>query len=899
MNGSLWVTLLLCISANCLAGIEGVVTDGRGARIASARLTLQSSGGTVVAEATSDQEGRFSISGPASGRFLLRAVAAGFSEREQAVTGSTDEALTVVLAVAPVANEVTVAAVRGSVEDLTTSPLMTSVAQQHDYESAPAATLGSALTGRPGILPQQTTAGQTSPFLRGLTGYQTLILLDGIRYNTALFRSGPNQYLAFIDPFQTDRMELILGPNSAAWGSDALGGTIAVMTPDARLSDSARGWDRPRGEVYLAGNSGDLSAVSRVNGAISRRALWIYGSAGLRRHNDIRPGGGFDSHNVYRRWFGLNSEQLREVVGNRLQDTAFTQHAQQIKAAFAPGARQQITLLYQQTIYEGLRSYRDLLGGLGRLQSLYDPQDGKLAYARYERLRTGFFDSLSGTFSVNRQVDGSIRQGASFSSPITTEDNSVTALGYGGQATTHIGGRHLQTFGGEIYDEQIDAWRHDRDPVRGTVARLRPAVPDDSRYRTSGAFLHNSSELIRGRVLASAAVRYARASFGTRADDLGGIESRSTFDDFTFNTALRYQATEAIGLHASVNRGFRAPNVTDLANVGLTSLGYEIPLQLALQHGALIGLTAAENALPRPGAAGPLRPETVISYEIGASVRTRAVQTRIQLFDAEMADPVVRRTVLFPVEALPRDLGGVPVTPVVQTAAQRQSGVAGVATALDPRSVKAFVNDGQSRYYGLEWALHWNIGGGVRVDTAWTYLNGRELFPNRTARRLPPANGFTSLRYSPGGHRWWVESVMTYSAAQERLAAGDLDDERIGGSRRRTDIAAFFNSAVVSRWISGGVFVPTGETLRQIQDRVLPIGATIDGVRITDDNSRVPLLNRTAGWFQHDVRFGWHAGEHSTLYAGVFNLFDASYRMHGSGVDATGISAFVGLKLRF
>jgi outer membrane receptor protein involved in Fe transport len=133
-----------------------------------------------------------------------------------------------------------------------------------------------------------------------------------------------------------------------------------------------------------------------------------------------------------------------------------------------------------------------------------------------------------------------------------------------------------------------------------------------------------------------------------------------------------------------------------------------------------------------------------------------------------------------------------------------------------------------------------------------------------------------------------VEAGGSAAGAQHRLSGGDIDDERIGGSRRRQDIADFFLGGRVAPLIdSSGRFTPTGETLVQIQNRVLP------GVA---DSVRVPVYRSTAGWFTGAIRAGIPLSESLTLHAALENAFDRQYRIHGSGVDAAGRNLYIGMR---
>ncbi|MBT6848654.1 MAG: Plug domain-containing protein, partial [Planctomycetaceae bacterium] len=69
-----------------------------------------------------------------------------------------------------------------------------------------------------GVLMQRTQRGAASPFIRGLTGQQVVILVDGIRMNNTTFRLGPNQYFNTIDPGMVDHIEVIRGPQTVLYG---------------------------------------------------------------------------------------------------------------------------------------------------------------------------------------------------------------------------------------------------------------------------------------------------------------------------------------------------------------------------------------------------------------------------------------------------------------------------------------------------------------------------------------------------------------------------------------------------------------------------------------------------------------------------------------------------------
>lgn len=208
-----FLPLLLLFCCRSMAGVSGTVSDISGASVSGATVDLRTPSGITVFRTNTSAEGRFEWADAPPGSYQLRVTGEGLEDREVPVRAPAAD-LQIVVQARSVYSRITVTTTRGAIESADQSPQISFAKDQHDIRKRPIATLGEALAAEPGVLVQQSTFAQVSPFLRGLTGYQVLNLVDGIRFNNSTFRSGPNQYLAYVEPHQAERIEALLGPAS-------------------------------------------------------------------------------------------------------------------------------------------------------------------------------------------------------------------------------------------------------------------------------------------------------------------------------------------------------------------------------------------------------------------------------------------------------------------------------------------------------------------------------------------------------------------------------------------------------------------------------------------------------------------------------------------------------------
>jgi hemoglobin/transferrin/lactoferrin receptor protein len=912
--------LFLCVlgAHASSSNFRGRVVDPKDAPMAEVDIILLNAQGTSLHHTATDAQGNFELPEIAPGAYDLKIAAPHFKTMHYPINSEVLPAGTVTMRmdIANANTVITVTAARGNVQYTTSANQVVTVRENEYLSRLPLPTIGNALENSPGILVQQTTYGQSSPYLRGLTGYQTLLLLDGLRFNTSIFRSGPNQYISYVNPSQVERLEAVLGPTSATYGSDSLGGTINLLTatPTFVSSDAKSNF---HGEFNAMGASADASSIASARISMGApKVLWMVGGT-VRRLNNLRTGEGLDSRNAFHRYLGMPLDDVKDLLGTRMKDTGFSQYGADTKLILHPGDSHNLTFNYLYSGIRGERSYRDMLGGQGKLQSLYDPQDLNFGYIRYEKQGLSFLDSLTATFSINSQGDGAIKQNQKITDSITTDDNRVTAYGYTLQGTTHAGRRNTLVFGSDVYDERIASTRFVLDPVKGTTVQQRAQYPNDTRYMISGFFAQNTSDIVHGKLRLTAGIRitdvrmwtYAKANKNAEGQSLGVSDTSQHFSDITFNTGMNWQINSFASLNFVAGRGFRAPNVTDMSSLGYISQGaYDVPAAEAVEVGAFMGADSGDGALSTGKRIKELGAESLYSYELGLTISTRKFYARTQLFDSELLNPIVGRTLLFPATQVPASIAGIDVTPISPTAGQLQQGVVAVQTPFSTRAVRSTANDGHSKYYGIESLVRFKLNSTWNFDWNYTYMVGRDLYPNRVRSRLPPQQGSAAVRFSPSG-KYWLELRSRFAGSQYKMSGGDIDDDRLGASRRRSDISTFFKGGYVNPYLVPGadqkpgttddIFSPTGETLKQMQDRVLPIGATINGVKIVNDSTRVPLYLGTDGWWTLDLTGVWNLSDHSRLNFGLTNMRDKNFRSHGSGVDAAGINAFVGLNYSF
>jgi hemoglobin/transferrin/lactoferrin receptor protein len=636
--------------------------------------------------------------------------------------------------------------------------------------------LPQALVELPSVMVQQTAQGQESPFLRGFTGFRTLLLVDGIRINNSTFREGPNQYWGLVDPLAIGRIEAVMGPSSVLYGSDAIGGTVNAIT----LEDFASGFHP--GVYYRYASAEDSHTVRGDARGRAGERLSYTGGVTWRDLGDVSGGRdiGEQPHTGFEALSG--DAKIVHDVSRRLKLTAVFQAMDHFDV---PRTHSTIHAVSFHGTTVGTDIQRDL------------DQERRFVYLRSEWMpEADWLEKLE--FTVSYQ--GWSEEEERITGAGVTQDQGfdVHTAGIGAVATSPspVG---TWTYGVEYYGDCVeDSFRVDRNPD-GTINQVRPRGPvaNDARYDLLGAFIQDEVKPIdRLSLILGGRYNHARARADGEDIDTSSTDALTfedldeSWDTLVGSGRMIVEATENLSPFAGISQGFRAPNLSDLTRFDIARSG--------------------EQEIP----ATNLDPEYYTSFEGGLRGRWASWGFTAAYYYTDIRDMIVR----FPTGD---------TTP------------AGNAIVTKD-------NIGDGYVQGVDLFADWSFHPGFTLFGNFSWTDGKvENLVSLTEKssepisRLPPVAFLLGLRWTSENGRAWIEGTGRLVLEQDRLSP---DDER--------------------------------------------------------DTERIPP-GGTPGYYLLGLRGGVRLTERITLFAGVENITDQDYRVHGSGVTSPGTSFVGGTEVRF
>jgi len=220
--------------------INGKVADVSNAAIPNATIVLRNETNGKTVQAQSDSNGGFSFQNLSKGNYSVIMNADGFSSVVQEISlpriDSSD--LVVVMRVGDISEQVTITATRTQVATAETAVPVT-VLERKELERKNVNTIGDAFRTMPGVSTVNEGSFQVRPRIRGFDSNRVLVLVDGERLNngrTSTIQSGVE--VGLVGTEQIETLEVVRGSGSVLYGTDALGGTINIITKDAPRNTS-------------------------------------------------------------------------------------------------------------------------------------------------------------------------------------------------------------------------------------------------------------------------------------------------------------------------------------------------------------------------------------------------------------------------------------------------------------------------------------------------------------------------------------------------------------------------------------------------------------------------------------------------------------------------------------
>jgi len=457
----------------------------------------------------------------------------------------------------------------------------TEIISAEELEELNAQTTADVLQNADGIQVQKSQMGGGSPIIRGFEANRVLLVIDGVRLNNAIYRGGHLQNSVTIDNNVLSQVEILYGPGSAVYGSDAIGGVVHFHTKDPELS---------KGDSVVIGGSGllrynsanqeksghfDISIGGQKFGSITSVSANDFGDllTGSKRDHGYSD---FGKINYFADRVDGNDTMIVNSNPNLQIGTAYKQIDLLQKFVFRPSEKVVFKLNTQYSNSTDVPRFDRLNnveedGLLEYAEWYYGPQERMFASLKAELSDSNFFFSKA-SFIVSAQNISEDRVKRKFGSNSRSSNNeNVKVYGFNVDLARKIDSTQQLFYGVEITHNDVVSTAFIKDIVTGEKGNEPTRYPDGGSSMSTGAFYLSYVRTYK-KLITKIGGRYNYTNLKAQFIDdsfvalpFDNVDSEN--QALSGNLGLVYSPTKNFKSNFNISTGFRSPNIDDFGKV--------------------------------------------------------------------------------------------------------------------------------------------------------------------------------------------------------------------------------------------------------------------------------------------------------------------------------------------
>lgn len=421
---------------------------------------------------------------------------------------------------------------------------------------------------------QKSQQGGGSPMIRGFSTNRLLIAVDGVRMNTAIFRSGNLQNVISLDPFATESAEILFGPGSVIYGSDAIGGVMSFQTLSPQLSFTDESLVKGSALARYSSVNDEMTTHFDINVGWEKWALVT--SFSNFNYGDLKMGS--NGPDDYLRPFYVERQNgVDVVIANPdplvQRPTGYEQTNLMQKVRFKPNANWDLTYGLHYSATSNYSRYDRLIRTRGRLPRSaeweYGPQvwlmnnltaahqgKGRLYDKMTVRLAHQFFEESR----IDRDLNDSERR---------SRIEKVNAYSANLDFEKGLKGSSKLYYGVEAVYNDVNSRGTDEDILTGEIVEGPARYPQSS--WASYALYSSIQHRVSPKMLVQAGARYnyfvLDATFDTRFYPFPFETANISNGALTGSLGFVFNPEKDLTISTNLSTGFRAPNIDDAGKV--------------------------------------------------------------------------------------------------------------------------------------------------------------------------------------------------------------------------------------------------------------------------------------------------------------------------------------------